>query len=300
MADRRYLVVGGSGYIGARLAQDLALDSQVVVTRRTQSQARAEWLARAGLGAVDFDSAAQDSLPVTGSFDAVVNLAMPAASQAARDPLACRAYAIAAAQACLRLLTDGRAKRLLHFSSFHVYGGAARAHYSEEEPAAPQHPYGEIHLACERLVLAHPNTLVLRPSNIVAAPAHADLGEQASLLVMDLCRQAARGAMRLNNDGLSYRDLLPFDDAAAAVRLLLAGQFPAGQALNLAQGQARRLDDVARLIQRVAGQPTLEFGTGRDSFRQPFSISTARLQALGWRPSAELADEVRQAISFFA
>jgi nucleoside-diphosphate-sugar epimerase len=300
MADRRYLVVGGTGYIGARLALDLSRDSQVVVTRRTASPARNEWLQRAGLSAVDFDSARHGSLDVAGTFDAIINLAMPAASLAARDPQASRASALAVAQACVHLLRDGRAARLLHFSSFHVYGGAARSHYDEDTPTEPLHPYGQTHLACEQVVLAQPNTVVLRPSNIVAAPAHADLGEQAMLLVLDLCRQAAHGAMHLNNDGLSYRDFLPFDDVASAVRMLLAGKI-SGRTLNLAHGKAQRLDEVARLIQHAATRhPTVSFGEGRDSFREPFTISTTRLDDLGWRPSANLADEIRRAISFFA
>jgi nucleoside-diphosphate-sugar epimerase len=106
--------------------------------------------------------------------------------------------------------------------------------------------------------------------------------------------------MHLNNDGLSYRNFLPFDDVARAVRMLLASE-TSGRTLNLAQGRAQRLDEVARLIQHAAtGHPALSFGQGCDSFREPFTISTTRLDDLGWRPSANLADEIRRAISFFA
>ena len=149
-------------------------------------------------------------------------------------------------------------------------------------------------------MLAHARTLVVRPSNIVAAPAHADLGDQAKLMTVDLCRQAAAGTIQLNNDGLSYRDFLPFDDAAEAVSLLLHKDLSANRLFNLARGQAQRLDAVARLIQQATEPtPTLKFGAGTDAFREPFVVSVDRLRAEGWRPGAALADELRRMVTVF-
>jgi nucleoside-diphosphate-sugar epimerase len=300
MAERRCLIVGGSGYIGARLAEALSAQYNVVVTRRGASPVRDAWARRAGIEVIGFDSARDAAISVSGDFDAVINLAMPGAAEAGRDVEA-STKAVASVSAALQLLQSGRCGRLIHFSSFHVYGGAGRQHYSEDDVPAPAHPYGQIHLECERLMLAQTGTLVVRPSNMVAAPAHADLGDQSRLLFLDLCRQAAAGALRLHNDGLSYRDFLPFDDVLAAVHCLLAAPLAGTRLFNIARGQSQRLDEVARLIQAAVAAPIdLAFGDGQDAFRLPFTISIDRMAALGWQPSASLSDETRRIIAFFS
>lgn len=299
MGDR-ILIVGGSGYFGSRLAESLSHDAETVITQRSVTPARTSWIERTRLQAIKFDSSRQSVLPVDGHFNAIINLAMPSVAEVTRDPNESRISAIATSKACLQVLDDGCADRVLHFSTFHVYGSASRVRYAEDDAATPTHPYGTIHLECERLMLKAAQTLVVRPSNMVGAPAHRDLGDQAKLFFVDLCRQAAAGAMRLSNDGKSYRDFLPFDDAIAAVRLLLKVEMNGDQLLNLASGEAQRLDTVAHLIQQVANnRPSLEFGTGQDACRQPFVISTDRLHRLGWQPRSSLADETRRAVNFF-
>jgi nucleoside-diphosphate-sugar epimerase len=296
MSKQRYLLVGGAGYFGARLAEALA--GEVLVTQRSAAPEREAWALTHGIEMVSYDSTL-GGLEVTGEFDAVVNLASPGAAEAARDSESAMQRAQRVAADCLSLLNAGRAGRLLHFSTFHVYGAGGRAKFAETDEPAPIHPYGRSHAQCEPLVLAHPNTLVLRPSNMVGAPAHAALGDQAKLMFLDLCRQAAAGAIRLQNDGLSYRDFLPFEDAISAVRVLLNAPLSGERIFNLACGQSTRLDAVAQMIQRVAGAETLEFGTGTDAFRAPFEVDVSRLRALGWEPRASLEEETHRILSFY-
>jgi len=296
LSGSRYLLVGGSGYFGARLAE--ALPGTVIVTQRTPAPARAAWACARGIELVSYDSVA-GGLDVRGDFDAVVHLASPGAAEAARDPGAALDRARRAAGDCLALLKAGRARRMLHFSTFHVYGAGGRAKFSETDALAPIHPYGRSHAECEALVLADPGALVLRPSNLVVAPAHSALGDQAKLIFLDLCRQAVSGTIRLQNDGLSYRDFLPSEDAIAAVRVLLNAPMPADRVFNLARGSSLRLREVAQIIQREAGAATLEFGTSTDAFRSEFEVDITRLRALGWKPQASLEKETRRILAFF-
>lgn len=296
MSDQRYLLVGGAGYFGARLAE--ALEGEVVVTQRSVAPEREAWARMHGIEMVSYDSSI-GNLVVKGEFDAIVNLASPGAAEAGADPEVALKGGRRSAEDCLHLLNAGRAGRLLHFSTFHIYGAGGRVHFRETDAPAPIHPYGRSHAECEKLVLAHPNTMVLRPSNLVGAPAHAALGGQAKLMFLDLCRQAAAGAVRLNNDGLSFRDFLPFEDAISAVKILFNARLPGERIFNLACGQAIRLDAVARMIQQLAEAEILEFGIGADAFRAPFEVDVSRLLDLGWEPRASLEDETRRLLTFY-
>ena len=300
MVDRRYLIAGGAGYFGARLAEALSADAMVTITRRSLPPHRAAWIERTGIEAVAFDSARDSEFPTHDRFDAVINLAMPGAADVSRDAAAGRAQAHVTAKACLRLLDAGRATRLIHISTFHVYGGAGRASYDEMDTPVPVTPYGQLHLEIERMVLEDRRAVALRPSNMVGAPAHADLGDQARLLFLDLCRQAARGRITLHNDGLSYRDFVPFVDAIAAVRLLLDCDLDGYRLFNVARGEALRLDAAAALIREVAGvAPAVEFGDGQDAYRVPFTVNVDRLNSRGWQPRGSLAREVADTVRFF-
>ena len=296
MSKQRYLLVGGAGYFGSRLAE--ALEGEVVVTQRSSAPERVAWARAHSLEMVSYDSNAS-GLNVVGDFDVIVNLASPGAAEAANEPEAAMQRAQRTAEDCLRLLKAGRAGRLLHFSTFHVYGAGGRDKFTETDELVPIHPYGRSHAACEALVLAHEKTLVLRPSNMVGVPAHAALGGQAKLMFLDLCRQAVSGAIRLQNDGLSYRDFLPFEDAISGVKVLLNSPLSGERVFNLACGRSLRLDTVALMIQRVAGAETLAFGAGTDSFRAPFEVDVSRLRALCWEPRASLDEETRRLLPFY-
>lgn len=299
MAERRFLIVGGGGYIGARIAERLVAEGSVCITRRAATPRREEWVRRSGVEAVFFDSAVDAGLPVSGDFDVVINLAMPGSAEAARDPQA-GIHAGKSVQACIDLLSAGRVGRLIHFSSFHVYGDPGRSSYRESDICHPAHPYGQIHHQCEQRVLTESTGLVLRPSNMLAAPAHGDMGDQARLIFLDLCQQAAKGSMRLHNDGASYRDFLPFEDVMTGLQKLFDSPTDGNRLFNLARGVAQSLEELAQRIKLAAPHPVeLAFGDGIDAFRTPFVVYTERLQALGWQPQVELDSEIRRTIGFF-
>lgn len=298
------LILGGGGYFGARLAEALTDTHAVTVTYRSMGALRQAWIDRSGVRALHFDSADAGGLATDQAFDLVVNLAMPGAREAQADADLALKCGLAGARACAALLETGRARRLVHASTFHVYGGDGAPGYAETTPPAPKHPYGAAHLAVERFLADHPNAAdvqIIRPTNMVGAPAHMDLGAQAGLIFLDLCRQAAQtGRMELRNDGLSYRDILPFGDAIAAVRVLAAAAAPEHQVYNLAAGEAVTLKTIAEGIAAGIQDVEIGYGEGTDAFRTPFNVEIARLRALGWTPTHDFRAEAPATVAGFA
>lgn len=303
MAERAALIVGGGGYFGARLSEALADTHAVTVTFRSMGPLRQAWIDQAGVTALAFDSAEGDRFATDRDFDLVVNLAMPGVGEAQANPDGAKSRGLAAARACAGLLEAGRAGRLVHASTFHVYGGEGAPDYAETTPPTPKHPYGAGHLAVERFLADHPKAgdmRVVRPTNMVGAPAHMDLGAQAGLIFLDLCRQVAQtGRMSLRNDGSSYRDILPFGDAIAAVRVLAEAEAPEHLIYNLAAGRAVTLKEIAGGIAAVHECTEIVHGDGTDAFRIPFHVDIARLRALGWVPEHDFRDEVPATVAAF-
>jgi nucleoside-diphosphate-sugar epimerase len=301
---RRLLIPGGAGYLGARLAQALSNEYEIYVTYRNLSPLRECWLRNTpGVFAVRFD-APQAELPFETPFDAAINLAMPGAKEAQKDPEGSRVQAAHIVKNLASLIPKGLLRRLIHFSTFHVYGPDERRDiFAETDELRPQHPYARNHLVCERILeeTGFDKMFLLRPTNIVAAPAHGDLGPQSKLLFLSLCRQMAEtGSMRLDNDGLSYRDFVGFDDLLSAVRLLLACPAAPFRVMNVSAGSSYRLNDFAELIHRVAGSGEVMFGTGKDAWRRPFVVCNQRMRSLGWNPQLDMTGEIGKTLEFFS
>lgn len=310
---RRVLIVGGLGYVGSRLAHALSADASVTVTSRSLSPSRERWLNEHSgqLTRVEFDSARHERLPVEAEFDCIVNAAAPGATEAARDEKTALETALRTLKACLEIADNGPAVRLVHFSTFHVYGAHNRQRFSEEDDPEPVNPYGRMHWQCERAALTsdvRAGVTVVRPTNIVGAPAHDDFGAQSGLVFLDLCRQSVQGhQIRLRTNGIAYRDFVPMADAIDAVKLLLAEDAGSDRGLrvfNLSTGRAVRLDAIAHQIQHesqemLAREIPVKLGDDLDRFSDPFEVNNDRLRALGWQPRASLRDDIRETLRFF-
>lgn len=304
MAEARYLITGGVGYFGARLAETLGEKGEVMVTSRTLTPERERWLATHPHITHAF------APPDHGEFDCYFNLATAGAGEAAADPQAAHAATRENVENCLSFLQQGRAKKVIHASTFHVFGAQPREVYREGAEPSPTHPYGEAHALGEKLFLENGEGLpvfVVRPTNIVGAPAHAGIGPQWRLIFLDLCKQAVEtGSIKLLTDGRAYRDFVTMPDAIGAMLFLLDAKPDGPAPMHLALGHSMRLDELAERIRGIASvelgkEITLERGDRTDAFREPFTVETHRLNALGWKPSFDsLDEEIRRTLSLIS
>lgn len=199
-------------------------------------------------------------------------------------------------------------------STVHVYGHAlsAGAEISEETAPRPRDAYAISRLASEHLLAAGAGpgveTVVLRFTNVVGAPAHASV-DRWSLVANDLCRQGTgTGVLRLQSDGLQWRDFLSMEDAcrilmsAAGVPIAGAGRMPAGT-YNVASGHPLTIRALAELVQSSVerhrgARPPLEAPPPAGAPTEPWRVSTARLDRLGIRPMAGILRALDETVAF--
>lgn len=306
----RVLVTGGFGYLGARVANDLAAAGWQVTATSRHSQPPFALAPGVRTLCLDLLGPASDLDTALAGQDAVLHLAAPNEVQALQDPIAALSGTAATTVALLAAAGRQGLRRLIYLSTAQVYGRALAGRVEESTLPLPLHPYAIAHRAAEDYVLAAAAQgrvpgLVLRLANAVGAPA-APTVERWTLVGNDLCRQAVtQGRLTLRSDGAAWRSLVAIADVLAALRLLLAADWsPLSPPLLNLGGEALRIADFARLVAARAGarlgrQVEIAFGPAEGP-AVAFDYRSDRLAALGWRAATPLAAAIDETLAFCA
>jgi UDP-glucose 4-epimerase len=249
------LITGGLGYIGGRIAQDLAdRGYRVILGTRQPHTAAPTWLPRAEIARLDLSSSSS-LIPACTGVEAIVHLAaLNEIDSAARPDEALQVNTLGTLN-LLQAAEQAGVKRFLFFSTAHIYGSPLSGTITERTLPRPVHPYAITHRAAEDFVIAAHDRksltgIVVRLSNGFGSPVHAGINRW-TLLVNDLCRQAVtEKSLTLKSSGLQRRDFIPLSDITRAVDHLL--KLPATQCgdgiFNLGGEKSLRIIEVAELI----------------------------------------------------
>lgn len=225
MSDR-VLITGGFGYLGGRIAAELANDSGRAVRLGSRKiQAAPDWLPQAETVALDVLEAGSLSAAMA-DVQAVVHLAAMNENECVANPGGAVQINTLGTFNALQAAIDAGVKRFIYFSTAHVYGAPLVGNITEQTLPRPIHPYAITHHAAEDFVLAAHDQkkiigIVVRLSNGFGAPTHPEV-DRWTLLVNDLCRQAVQNRkLVLRSSGLQQRDFITLTDVGRAMRHLL-------------------------------------------------------------------------------
>lgn len=301
----KLLVTGGYGNLGSWIVRDaLARGWDVSVLARRHrplfDDRQVPWI-EADLGD---DASVKRALAGT-SFDAVVHCGC--ASQSA-DPgygeRALRVNTLGTRQLVEHFQSAGTGA-FVYFSTMHVYGRGSGV-ITEDTPCCPRNDYAATHLFAEHYVrwleAKGVRTTILRLTNSYGCPVDLET-TQWSLLLNDLARMAVqRREVRLQSNGLAWRDFLWMGDVCEAVARLLEPACPVSGTFQLGAGRSLRLRDVAARVVAAfrefpgGGEIPLILNTA-DPGAPPeeLRVDTSRLQAaLGYPVRDRLTEEATE------
>jgi len=298
----RVLVTGGHGYIGGRFvrATSGAGALQIISAGRRQKPVPAN------VESVLIDWSNFECLAgLCRRVDAVVHLAALNEAECEKNPQLAQQVNVSYTSDLLQAAIENGVRRFVDVSTSKVFGANPAGVLDEKTGPSPVNEYAKTHRQAEELILrAHAEGkiqgVVLRLSNAVGAPISVDV-DAWSLIGNDLCRQAATsGRIVLKSSGLAWRNFIAMGDVTAALQHALKmpeaafndGLFHLGGAHSL------RIKDFAQMIaaraksvldQNVAVQCAAA-APGED--HPPLEWRIDRLMATGWRPRANLDDEI--------
>jgi nucleoside-diphosphate-sugar epimerase len=305
----QFLLVGGTGFIGAHLARRLADHGEDVTVLdagfdygRTGSELRRailEWRRRRLLADVPVlhgdarDAASLRDIARRVRPTHIVQLAnLPLADLAATDPARARASIVGGSLNVLRAAADlPRRPSLVYVSSSMVYGHFDREPMPEDAPKRPHGPYGQLKLAAERTLAAHAATAGV-PLTIVRPSAVYGPGDVHGRVLQRLVDAAAWGTpFVLRAEPETRLDFTSVHDVAAGLHAAALGG-ASGGVYNITAGHAHSLRATIAVVRRHT--PALQVVTAPGSPQGPprrgtLDIGQARRE-LGWAPRWTLRD----------
>lgn len=249
------LITGACGYVGGRVAVALAESGyQVYCGTRKVDLTPPDWLPSMRMVHIDWGSE-EMLIEACRGMDFVIHLAAMNEIESAEDPVGALTMNGVSTLRLLNASIATKVRRLLYFSTAHVYGSPLQGEINELTLPRPIHPYAISHKVAEDFILAAHDLekiegVVIRLSNGFGAPATPNVNRW-TLLVNDLCRQAIEnGELRLKSSGEQLRDFITLGDVARAVIHLikLDRHSLANGLFNLGGGKAISILEMAEKV----------------------------------------------------
>jgi len=105
--------------------------------------------------------------------------------------------------------------------------------------------------------------------------------------------------MTIWGSGTPKREFLHVDDCADALVFLMKNYSEAGH-INVGAGEDQTIDELARAVMKTVGfKGELVHDTSKPDGTPRKLMSSARLRAMGWKPSIALEDGLRSTYEWF-
>ena len=306
-----FVVTGGAGFIGSRIAGHLAQIGHDVRILDNLSSRGADRRARSLLSYPEISLVTADIRDervcrrICRGADYVLHLAA--------DPSVARSIEMPGASVQVNVegtanmldaaVKSGSVRRLVFSSTCAIYGDSVSGAIRESATPDPISPYAASKLACESFChtfsrLHGLETVALRYFNVYGTGQDPH-GAYAAAIPRFMERIAKGQALIIYGDGKQSRDFVHVDDVVAAN--ILAATTPRDvnrRVLNIGSGDRVSLNELIRTLEGVAGRPLdiVHEPERRGDIRHSHAdISLART-LLGFQPAVSLKDGLAEAL----
>lgn len=301
---RRFLVIGGAGFIGSHIAEQLlALGARVIVIDDLSNGKTANLppandsleMIQGDVQAFDFDS--------LGKIDGVFNEAARALIPSFKDPVTDLSVN---AGGTIRVLEYARKQdvKVIQASSGSVYGNPIKIPISEDHPLNPISPYGVSKLASEFYCSMYHreyglNVVALRYFNVYGSRQTAS--EEMGVIPIFVRRALQRQPLRVFGDGRQTRDFLNVRDVVSANLLAFKSSGSGGQIMNIGGGgEEVSIKNLAERVMRLCGfsAPLIYADAKPGDIRRLVANNTLAGEKIRYKPSVSLEEGLKEYINY--
>ena len=301
----RLLVCGGAGFIGSTFVRMRVHEhgDEVTVLDKLTYAGRRENLdpvsseIRFVHGAIEDPPAVEDAV---GGCEAIVNFA--AETHVDRSITGPEEFIMTNMQGTHVLLEAARTRglRYLQVSTDEVYGSIEEGSFTESSPLQPSSPYSATKTGGDLLVWSYfhtygLSTVICRGSNNYGPHQYPE-----KLIPLMVLNALAGDRLPVYGDGGQVRNWLFVEDFARGIgHALLHGE--AGEVYNCGgPDECDNLTVVRRIIELTGADPGLiEFVTDRPGHDRRYSLSSSKLEDLGWRAQVRFEEGLARTVAWY-
>ena len=303
-AGKRFLVVGGAGFIGSHIVESLLGKGAGVVVLDDFSNGKMGNLPRNEdrLEVKQGDSRSFDFMSL-GKVDCVFNEAARPLLPSFEDPVT---DAAVNAGAVARVLEYARRSdiKVVHASSGSVYGNPVAVPISERHPLNPISPYGASKLASEFYCKMYRaeyglEVFMLRYFNVYGP--RQTVSEEMGVVPIFVRRALRKEPLRVFGDGKQTRDFLNVADVVHANLLAYESEKGAGEPMNVGgMGEETTILGLANLVMDLCGyRAPIQFAPPKPGdIRRLLADNTLARELIGYVPSVSLVEGLKEYIKF--
>ena len=307
--SKRYVITGGSGFIGSGLVRALQErgdgDVAVIDNLLTGHKKNLDGLA----GPVDFhqvDIRDYDAIaPLIAGADTLFHLAaIPSVPKSIADPIPSHDVNINGTFSVLRAAKDGGVRRVVYAASSSAYGDTDVLPKVESMKTMPKSPYALQKLVGEYYCNLFTTcfgleTIGLRFFNVYG-PRQDPMSAYSGVLSLFMKHLIARTAPTIHGDGGQTRDFTYVEDVANLVIKASTAGVP-GTTYNAGNGGRFSLNSIWSMLQKAEGveiQPL--YGPGRaGDVRDSQADTTLAARQLGHAPQFSIEEGLRRTLAWY-
>jgi dTDP-glucose 4,6-dehydratase len=305
----KLLVCGGAGFIGSTFVRERVLEhgDEVTVLDKLTYAGRTENFHdfaehpsfRFVRGAIEDAGAVAGAIELAAP-EAIVNFA--AETHVDRSIAEPDAFVRTHALGTYVLLEAARARELryVQVSTDEVYGSIESGSFTEESPLRPSSPYSATKTGADLLVQSYFHTYEL-PALIVRGSNNYGPYQYPEKLIPMMILNALHGdELPVYGDGMQVRNWIHAGDFARAIAHVLE-HGAAGEVYNAGGPDEEANIDVVRRIVAATGAKESQITHVRDrpGHDRRYSLSSAKVRALGWEPRVRFAEGLEQTVAWY-
>ncbi len=301
----RLLVCGGAGFIGStfvrlRLAEHgdevTVLDKLTYAGRRENLHDVIDGI-RFVHGAIEDPRAVADAVE---GCDAIVNFAAEThVDRSISDP---EGFIVTNMQGTHVLLEAARegGLRYVQVSTDEVYGSIDEGSFTESSPLQPSSPYSATKTGADLLVSSYFHTFGLEAVICRGSNNYGPYQYPEKLIPLMILNALAADQLPVYGDGRNVRNWLYVEDFGRGIGHALAHGVP-GEAYNC--GGPDECENIA-VVQRILAltgrdESLIDYVTDRPGHDRRYSLSSGKLQQLGWRARTGFEEGLERTVSWY-
>jgi dTDP-glucose 4,6-dehydratase len=190
--------------------------------------------------------------------------------------------------------------RYLQVSTDEVYGSIEEGTFTEQSPLCPSSPYSATKAGADLLVQSYFHTyglpvLICRGSNNYGPYQYPE-----KLIPLMILNALSGDSLPVYGDGMQVRNWIHATDFAAAIGHVLEYGLP-GEVYNAGGPDEQANMAVVRRIVELTGaaQSQIEHVTDRPGHDRRYSLSSAKVRALGWSPRVRFDEGLEQTVAWY-